>query len=176
MIVLLIFAVLGIGALLLILLAVLRRRASASSHLLQLRAVDVLAFRNLIDPTEEDYLRDLLPPAQFISLQRERMRAAADYVGATLYNSGVLLQVAQAAALSTDPVVAASAKQLIQLALRLRVLGALALGKIYLRILFPGAPLSVGAFVERYHHVNNLAGQLVRLQQLPQNDRVSVAH
>src|SRR5215470_346544 len=170
MTVLLIFAVLAISALLLILLAVPRRRASAPD-VLQLRAVDVLAFRNLIDPTEEDYRRDLLPPPLFISIQRERMRAAAGYIMATLHNSGVLVQLAQIAALNTDPTIAAPAKQLIQLALRLRLLGALALGKIYLRILFPGAPLSVGGFVERYHHANDLAGQLVRLQNLSQNDR-----
>ena len=95
-----------------------------------------------------------------------RMRAAADYINATIHNSGVLLQVGQAAALSTEPSVAASGKELIQIALRLRILALLALAKVYLRILMPGAPLSVGRLAERYHDATGLAARLLLLQKL----------
>jgi hypothetical protein len=164
---LILFALLGIVGLLLILLATFHRRASQQTQF-RLRTVDVLAFRNLMDPREEAYLRESLPPAQFNSLQRERMRAAAEYILATIYNSGILIQLAQRAALSRDPAVVSSAKQLLQMALRLRALGAMALGKVYVRILFPGAPLSVERLVEGYHRMNILAGQLVHFQRLPE--------
>ncbi len=44
------------------------------------RPVDLEAFRNLLDPREEDFLRASLLPREFRVIQRERMRAAVDYV------------------------------------------------------------------------------------------------
>jgi hypothetical protein len=38
----------------------------------RIRPVDVRAFRNLIDPAEESYLRQNLPPAEFAAIHRER--------------------------------------------------------------------------------------------------------
>lgn len=163
---LLLFALLGIGSLLLLLLAVARRRRSSLSPQLQLRAVDILAFRNLIDPAEEDYLRRSLSSAGFNTLQRKRMRAAGDYINAAIHNSGVLLQLGQAAALSSNPGIAASGQELVQIALQLRTLAMLALVKVYLRVLLPGAPLSLGRLAERYQDANGLAIHLVRLQKL----------
>jgi hypothetical protein len=161
------FALLGIVGLLVILFVVSRRRRQSSiPSAVQLRVVDMLAFRNLVDPEEEAYLRRCVLPSQFHALQRARMRAAADYIKATIHNSGVLLQVGQAAALSTEPSVAASGKELIQIALRLRILALLALAKVYLRILMPGAPLSVGRLAERYHDATGLAARLLLLQKL----------
>ena len=125
----------------------------------------MMAFRNLVDPDDEAYLRRSVLPSQFNALQRARMRAASDYITATLHNSGVLLQVGQAAAVSSDPSVAASGKELIQKALRLRTLALLTLFKVYLRILMPGAPLSLGRLAERYHDASGRAAQIVRLQR-----------
>ena len=168
---LVLFVLFATGTLLLIFLAVWRRGHSATSF--QLRPVDLLAFRNLIDPDEEEYLRKSLSPLQFNALQRERMRAAAGYIMATIHNSGVLLQLGQAAALNPDPNVVASARQLVQMAARLRGYAALALAKVYLRILVPSAPLSVERFAESYHHLHSLAGQVLRLERLPDKERLS---
>src|SRR5438045_1172988 len=44
------------------------------------RPVDIDAFRNLMDPQEEDYLRANLVPCDFRVIQRERSRAAIDYI------------------------------------------------------------------------------------------------
>jgi len=161
----LLFAILGIGSLLLLLIVVSRRNRSVSSPP-QLRAVDVLAFRNLVDPGEEDYLRRSLTTPEFNALQRERMRAAAEYIGATIHNSGVLLQWGQTAASSREPGVAASGQEMMQIALKLRTLAVLALLKVYLRILMPGAPLSIARVAERYHDASDLATHLLRLQKV----------
>lgn len=162
---LLLFTLLGIGSLLLLLRVVSRRRRASLSTQLPLRAVDMLAFRNLIDPAEEDYLRVSLASSQFHAVQRERMRAAAEYIMVTIHNSGLLLQMGQAAALSSEPSVAASGQELVETAFKLRTLAVLALAKAYLRVLMPAAPFSLGRLADRYHHANGLASHLLRLQK-----------
>src|ERR1700690_1536060 len=54
------------------------------------RPVDLDAFRNLVDPGEEDFLRSSLLPPQFRAVQRERMRAALEYVRNTGHNAAYL--------------------------------------------------------------------------------------
>ena len=46
----------------------------------QVRPVDLAAFRNLVDPDEESYLREHLPRGEFRAIRRERLRAGIDYV------------------------------------------------------------------------------------------------
>ena len=45
-----------------------------------MRAVDLEAFRNLVDADEEEFLRANLPSAEFRRIQLERLRAAVEYV------------------------------------------------------------------------------------------------
>ena len=40
-----------------------------------IRPIDIDAFRNLINPIEDEYLRRRLPPSQFRMVRRERLRA-----------------------------------------------------------------------------------------------------
>src|SRR5437868_6896333 len=68
----------------------------------RIRPVDLLAFRNLIDPHEESFLRDNLPPAEFRSIQRERLRVALEYVHGASQNAIALLRLGQVAAQSQD--------------------------------------------------------------------------
>src|SRR6478736_6408117 len=72
-------------------------RAVAGAHPLELQPIDVDAFRNLIDESEEAYLREKLPPLEFRRVHRERMLAAVDYVRGAYRNAGILVQIAQAA-------------------------------------------------------------------------------
>src|SRR5438876_8871088 len=60
-----------------------------------LETVDLEAFRNLTDPSEEAFLRQRLTPAEFRKVQRVRLRAATLYVSALSENVGALLQLAQ---------------------------------------------------------------------------------
>ena len=50
----------------------LAKGRAAIPRIEQLRSVDLRAFRNLMDPEEEDYLRQHLPAAEFRRIQRER--------------------------------------------------------------------------------------------------------
>jgi len=172
---LIVFAVAG----LLVLVWALRRRHHPVPELQALeectRPVDLAAFRNLIDPAEEDYLRQNLPVAKFRALQRERMRAALEYARRTAYNGAILLRVGEAARRNPDPEVAAAAHALVNNALRLRMNAMLATVVLYGRILMPGARISVGRVTDRYENATQGLVRLARLQDPAFANRVAAA-
>jgi len=147
-----------------VLLHLARRRALAVRWLhnpeAHLRSVDLEAFRNLIDPGEEQFLRTHLPPAEFRRIQKERLLTAAEYVSAVAHNATVLQHLGQAARLSPDPSIAASGGSLADAALQLRLVAFRSLAVLYLRILLPGSHVSLSGVVERYESV---IGQVVLL-------------
>jgi len=156
--------VLAALATLFVLLRLARSRALAVRWLQEpgthLRSVDLEAFRNLIDPSEEQFLRAHLPPAEFRSIQRQRVRAAVEYVSAVAHNAKVLLRLGQAARLSSDPSLAASGESLVETALQLRFTAFRSLALLYLRIILPGGHVSLSGVAERYELIT---GQVVML-------------
>ena len=46
----------------------------------KIEPIDIEAFRNLLNPAENDYLRRRLRASEFRMVQRERLRAAAAYI------------------------------------------------------------------------------------------------
>ena len=129
-----------------------------------IREVDVEAFRNLMDPEEEEFLRVHLPAPEFRTIQRQRLRAALDYLTAVSHNAALLLHLGQSARRSADARIALAGQQLVDNALRLRLYSALAICKLCVRIGFPAAVLQPSGIVERYQHMTEGAAQLGRLQ------------
>jgi hypothetical protein len=128
------------------------------------RPVDIEAFRNLIDPAEEDFLRENLPASEFLAIQKERLYAAMEYVSCAAHNAAVLVRLGEAARLSLDPKIAEAGRQLLDTALRIRLYALLATVRLYLGIALPGAHLSAGRLVDNYQHLSSLAGQLAFMQ------------
>jgi hypothetical protein len=128
------------------------------------RPVDIDAFRNLIDPAEEDFLRQNLPAGEFRVIQRERLRAAVEYVSCAAHNAAILVRLGEAARLSSDPKIAEAGRQLLDNALRLRLYALLSMIRLYLGILLPSSHLSAGRMVDNYQQLSSLAGQLVFMQ------------
>jgi hypothetical protein len=126
--------------------------------------IDLEAFRNLIDPAEDDYLRHRLPAAQFRVVRRERLRAMAAYVLAAGRNAAVLVSVGEAALASGDPRVAGAAKQLVDDALLLRRNTTVALARIYLALAWPNSGFAAVRVVDGYEHLSGAAMLLGRLQ------------
>ncbi|HEX8817161.1 MAG TPA: hypothetical protein VF753_16810 [Terriglobales bacterium] len=118
-----------------------------------LQAVDLVAFRNLIDPSEEQYLRDHLPLEEFRVIQKKRLRAAIEYVKAVKGNAAVLLRLGQAARINANPAVATEAEGLVNAALQLRLMSMRALAALYLRIFLPGGQVSLDSIAERYQQI-----------------------
>jgi hypothetical protein len=129
-----------------------------------IRPIDIEAFRNLIDPEEESYLRCRLPPARFRIVRRQRLRAMAAYVHVVASNATVLVRVAQSALASGDPNVAAAAQQLVNDALLLRRNSGVALARIYLALAWPNSDFAAARVVERYERTSGAAMLLGRLQ------------
>ena len=141
----------------------LRVKQSAGTAV-AIRPIDIEAFRNLIDPAEEAYLRRRLPPVRFRLVRRQRLRAIAAYVHAAGRNAAVLVSVGQTALASADPQVAEAARQLVNDALLLRRNTALALARIYLELAWPNSGFAAVRVVERYEQLSGAAMLLGRLQ------------
>jgi hypothetical protein len=138
------------------------------------RPVDLEAFRNLVDPREEDFLRASLLPREFRDLQRERMRAALEYVRNTSHNAAFLLRLGEAATQSAEPRIAQAGRQLIDSALRLRIYALLSGVVLYVRVLFPETRLSYGKLADNYQHLSALASQLALMQHPTDATRLAV--
>jgi hypothetical protein len=129
-----------------------------------LRPVDIDAFRNLIDPAEEEFLRHSLRPGEFRKLQRERLRAALEYILCVAGNAAVLIRMGEAARLNPEPSIAQAGERLVDNAIRLRLYSFQAVLKLYVAILLPGARVSAGAVAENYERLSGLVSLLGRLQ------------
>jgi hypothetical protein len=103
-------------------------------------SLDIEAFRNLVDPEEEAFLRSSLPPDQFRTIQRERAWAALSYVRTLSCIALEFSRFGQAARRSQDPHAAELGRQITAGAIRLR-LGALeATGRLFVTASFPDFP------------------------------------
>lgn len=127
-----------------------------------IHSVDLQAFRNLVDPTEEDYLRSHLSANDFRQIQRERLRAAVDYISCVRDNAGILVRVGEAARKSTDPAIAAAGAKLVDDAIRFRMYAFVAVPKLYMGMLLPGRTSMSGSLADTYEE---MTGRLVSLGQ-----------
>jgi hypothetical protein len=126
--------------------------------------IDLEAFRNLINPAEDEYLRRWLPAAEFRAVRRERLRAMAAYIQVVANNAAVLVRIGEAAFASGDARVVEAAHQLVNDALLLRRNAAVALMRIYLALAWPNSGLAAVYVVDRYEQVSGVAMLLGRLQ------------
>jgi hypothetical protein len=141
----------------------------------RLMPLDLEAFRNLIDESEEEFLLANLLPADYRSLRRMRLRAAVDYVAGVSHNAAVLLQFGQAARRSPHPDVAAAGRRLVDNAVELRMYALLAMCKLYVRIAVPGTALGSAGLVDNYQRLSDGAALLGRLQNPAKRELVSSA-
>jgi hypothetical protein len=139
----------------------------------QLRPVDIDAFCNLVDPEEEQFLRSKLPLGLFRSVRRERLLAAAEYIGAVSHNAAILTQVGESVRHHADPNTAQAAQELANNAVRLRLHCSLVMLKLWAAIVLPGAGLSSSTLVDRYQHLSALARCLGRLPYSSDSSEVS---
>jgi hypothetical protein len=150
------------------LLVALRGQAARSKMLdnpaAHIRSVDVDAFRNLVDPDEEEFLRSHLSPADFRRIQRERLRAAIEYVNCAAHNAVILLRLADAGRRSPDDATAEAAQKLADNALRLRLYALQAIPNLYLGMIFPGSRISPVRIAESYEQMTRQVVMLGCLQ------------
>lgn len=125
-----------------------------------LAEVDLEAFRNLIDPEEEEFLRLHLSGKDFRDIQRLRLRAAILYVSALSQNVSGLVQIGQRVRTHASPNVAALGEEILQSALQLKVRCLATHWKLKVAVLCPTLLSPSGRLAERYSHVARLARDL----------------
>lgn len=163
-IILVVFAILSLG--LIAGLAVSRNlQLSRTANLAEkIRPLDVEAFRNLINPADDEYLRVNLAPRQFRAVRRARLQASAAYVVQAAGNAALLVRIGQAALDSKDLRAQQAAQELINDGLLLRRNAAFALLRIYAALAWPNSSLAATGIAERYEHLSGSAMLLGRLQ------------
>jgi hypothetical protein len=130
----------------------------------QIQPIDVEAFRNLVDPAEDAYLRRRLPASEFRAVRRKRLRARAAYVQTAGRNAAVLIHMGQHALTASDAHTAEAARRLVDEALLLRRNAVFALFRIYVALAWPSLDLAAVPVLERYERLNRSAMLLGRLQ------------
>jgi hypothetical protein len=130
----------------------------------QIQPVDVEAFRNLVDPAEEEYLRRRLPASHFRRVRRARLHATSSYVRAAGRNAAVLVRIGESALSTGDPRIAQAARALINDALMLRRNATFALIRIHIALAFPRSGLAAAPIIEGYKRLSISAMLLGRLQ------------
>ena len=131
------------------------RAVDLEKALLTFRSLDIEAFRNLIDPHEEAFLRDRLPPQKFREIKRQRAWAAILYAWEVGGAASALAQLGQAAQRSADPMTAASGVQLSENAFRLRLQSIRACLRLGTGIILPDLRTqSIPTLVEQYERAS----------------------
>jgi hypothetical protein len=130
-----------------------------------IQPVDLVAFKTLIDPGEELFLRSSLPDSAVRSLCRERAKVALVYVHAMAGNAALILCLADRASDSPVLETAAAARELATTALRFRVRAIQAELYLVLSILALEIPASIHNLIADYEHVHQGASVFWRAGQ-----------
>lgn len=111
------------------------------------------SFALLIDKEGEAYLKRSLPRHLFSVIQRKRTMLAKECAERIGKNAAMLLQLAQRAESSPDPRVAAAARQLSSMAVRVRINALLAVWCLRMKWIFPAADIRVPSRYLAYNHL-----------------------
>ena len=135
--------------------------SSLAGHL---QPIDVEAFRNLVDPAEDAYLRRRLSPRQFRTVRRERLRATAAYVQVAGRNAALLVRIGTIAMENDNAQVSEAAQRLVNDAVLLRRNAAYAILRIHVARALPGWDLTASPVLNNYERITGSAMLLGRLQ------------
>src|SRR5438309_1600685 len=84
----------------------------------RLESVDLIAFQNLVDPAENRFLQDRLPPRDHRRIHRLRTRAAIAYVETVYRNAGLTIRLAEHLSRSPQPEIREEAMRIQALSIR----------------------------------------------------------
>lgn len=131
----------------------------------QLEPVNVRAFRLLIDPGEERFMRRHLSPGDFQRLWSKREKLTALYLSAIAHNAALLLGVAAECAKSQDPDVREAAVALSRTAGTLRIQVLVLSVRLKMRIVFGDQTSRLGDAHAAYERLTEMFTALVKLQE-----------
>jgi hypothetical protein len=143
-----------------------RRNRSVEILQSQIWSIDLAAFQNLSDRSNDQFLRHRLSAAAFRKAQHLRARAMMSYLLAVGHNAAIFIRMGEMAKQSSDRQVAEAGQLLIDTALQTRIL----VLRIYPRLLalwlLPTlASVDFGPIISRYDLLMGELTQLLRLQR-----------
>jgi hypothetical protein len=139
----------------------------------QTRPVDFASFNNLLDTSQEQFLKQHLSSSDYRRIRRARLLATLEYVKRLAHNAQVLMRLGEAARTSSEPQVAQAAQTLVNNALRMRLLALSAMIKLYGELWVPQVSAQLEPVADRYRQLTDAAGLLARLQQPAYAGRVA---
>jgi len=95
--------------------------------------VNIEAFAEAMDASQDAYLRHSHSAEEFQKLQRKRARLAAEYLRRMKHNAALLQRVGYGQVRSSNPVVAAQAQELIDAGVHVRLYAFLGLAALFIR-------------------------------------------
>ena len=155
----LIFLSTGVLAALLLVLWIVRggsKRSSGKQSSLRFHPVDLAAFRNLLSPEEDDFLRSALKTIHYHKVRRARVRAVQQYLLWIAANCATLL------ALLRLKVSAPDTEGIVHHALKLRVISLGFWLLLWIELLLPGIEVRPAAAIRRYEDVWRFAESYFR--------------
>jgi nitrogen fixation-related uncharacterized protein len=157
----LIVIALALGAIGLFYLAARNRRKRARQVV---RPVDLKAFRILMDRDDELFLKERLPRSRFTRLKRQRVAVTMRYVGRIANNASVVMGLGESVLRSSDPEIAQTAAQIVEVASQLRLQCIVALGKLSLEFAMPSLQLTPAVLAPEYQKLRENVVRLGKLQ------------
>jgi hypothetical protein len=141
----------------------------------KLENVDLLAFRNLIDPEETRALREHLLPRVYRRIQRFRIRAAIAYVQAIYRNAGLTIRLAEHFANGPEVKIREEAIRIQELSIRSRVLALISLAKLNVSLAFPSIDAPVQDVANAYVNIADRVESLCTLTAPLYSSRIAAA-
>jgi len=126
--------------------------------------LDARAFNNLIDPHEEGFLRENLPPPAFRTIQRLRLRAAIEYVMCANRNAAVLIRIGRSVSSEQNPERSIQAQELVNASVQLRLLSFFVLSLLCVKIAFPGLRLALSGVSNLHERLVQQMGTVTRMR------------
>ena len=139
-------------------------RGRKTQRELSFRAVDLNAFRTLMDRDDELFMRKKLPRAKFSRLKRQRIRVIMRYVSRIAANASAVMHIGEAARASSVPEVAQTATQVMELATQIRLQCLVALTKLSLEYAIPSLQLTPAMLAPKYQSLRDNLQLLGNLQ------------
>jgi hypothetical protein len=127
-----------------------------------IQPIHLPALMNLLDESQQGYLRARLPKRDFARLQRQRNKALLVYVKRIASNSAVLMRYAHAATQVSDVETAAAGRELLQSALSTRISALKAMGLLYIGVAMPTSVRNLGDAITRYSNATDRFAALGR--------------
>lgn len=138
-----------------------------------LDVVDTAAFLNLIDPSEDVFLRRELPRHVYLHARRMRIRATLAYLAQACANARILLAYAQHGMTSENAETASIARALATSAFKFQLLAVAARSRLLVLWLFPSGDLLAGDVVDAYEQLRFNLQRIVALDAPAVSARVA---